>query len=241
MPIKWISIFPATTTQIPLRNPTLATLFHPNRLRQCLPLRIQRLHLLGNGVKLPHKFVQRRHHSMPNLIAQIVNSLIGPVLPPRPTLLLSHQNQRLLPIPQHRPYHIALLRPYPPPSDIHIPSIQIHEKMLQIIIRMMRRRQAFHASFLHHTTKKFIPQIPRRHLNRYPISLAIPLHIALLYDALHAQLLRQISHKLRILRTLPSTKPKIHVGHHKRKARQSKQPGHDHRIHPATHRQQRRP
>ena len=190
MPIKWISVFPTTTTQIPLRNPTLTTLVHPNRLRQCLPLCIQNLHLLGNLVKLRHKFVQRRHHSMPHLVAQIIYTLIGPVLSPHPSLLLSHQNQRLLPIPQHRPYHIALLRPYPPPSHIHIPSIQIHEKMLQIIVSMMRRRQPFQAPFLHQTTKKFIPQIPRRHLNRYPISLAITLYIALLYDALHPQLLR---------------------------------------------------
>ena len=266
IPIKWISLSPSkphrcrqiftcgiaiqrfhsrpnttTTSQIPLRNPTFPTLLHPNRLCQCLPLRIQSLYPLGNLVKLPHKFVQTRHQRMSHLVAQIIYPLIGPILPPRPSLLLGHQYQRLLPIPQHRPNHIALLRPYPPPSHIHIPPIQIHEKMLQIIIRMMRRRQAFQAPLPHQTTKKIVPQIPRRHLNRYPILLAIPLHIRLLYDALYAQLLRQISHKLRIFGTLTTPKTKIHVGHHKRKARQSKQPGHHHRIHPATHRQQRRP
>ena len=188
---------------------------------------------------MPHP--NQRHQRVPHLIAQIIYPLIGPVLPPRPTRSLCHQNQRFLPVTQHRSYHIPLLRPYPPPCHIHISSIQIHKKMFQIIIRMMCRSQPLNPPLLHHPSEKFVPQIPRRHLNRHPISLAISLYIALLYAALHPQLLRKIGHKLRVFSTLPSPQPKIHVRHHKRKARQSKQPSHHHRIHTATHRQQCRP
>lgn len=195
----------------------------------------------AQAIKFLRKIVQPRHHKMPHLIAQISHPTIAAILPPQPSARHQKFFQFRFQKSQQRPNHIALLLPYPPPCHRRIPAIQIHKKMLQIVVRVMPRRQPFKAPLPHHPSKKRIPQLTRSHLHRDPIGAPIPPNIHPFHKHFHAQLLRQAPHKLFIALTLLAPQSKIHVRHRKRITLHRKQSGHRHRIHTPAHRQQCRP